>query len=384
MKLWQLILCAPGLIALGSVLWSTYLLYLQFRKPPHQKNISDFTGTQNPGVSILKPLKGIDADLKSNLESFFRLRGTFELIFSVAQGDDPAVAVVLELLQRYPAVAAHLIIGEQNVGLNPKINNLLRGIAEARYDWVLISDSNVHTAENLLEELFAVTEDPSTQVGLVTGVIVGTQPSNWGARLEAMMLNSYYARGMVLAFAVDRPCAVGKAMLFKRSVAQRFGGLKTLSQFLAEDYQAGQAFLQLGYSIKLMKQPVAQVLGALSFQTFWRRHVRWGLLRKTQVPLLFYTEWILTSLLSGALLAVALTSHATASLEVWSLFIAIWMGADACSASLLGAPWTWRSPFDWLVREALHLPIWCAVALKSTVLWRGERLRIGAGGLLET
>ena len=75
-----------GLIA---VLWVT-------RRP---RKLPDHT----PPVTICKPLKGVDEGLEENLRSFFRLDyPTFQLLFCVAEADDPAIAVVNRLLAEFP------------------------------------------------------------------------------------------------------------------------------------------------------------------------------------------------------------------------------------------------------------------------------------------
>ena len=65
-----------------------------------------------PGVSILRPLRGLDCNLYDNLEASFRQRyPNFEIIFSVAESDDSAIPIVQALMDRYPEVDAKLIIG---------------------------------------------------------------------------------------------------------------------------------------------------------------------------------------------------------------------------------------------------------------------------------
>ena len=71
-----------------------------------------------PGVSILRPLKGLDQNLYENLESTFTQDyHNFEILFSVADENDQALPVVYELLAKYPEVKARVIIGKllQNI-----------------------------------------------------------------------------------------------------------------------------------------------------------------------------------------------------------------------------------------------------------------------------
>jgi len=66
-----------------------------------------------PGVSILRPLKGLDTNLYENLEStFIQEYPNFEILFSVADENDQALFIVRELITKYPQVKAEIVIGE--------------------------------------------------------------------------------------------------------------------------------------------------------------------------------------------------------------------------------------------------------------------------------
>ena len=81
------------------------------RKPSPQ---SSKLGQDAPGVSILRPLKGVDLELAENLRSSFEQRyPKFEIIYSVARENDPAVSVVHQLMKEYPDVECRLIIGKR-------------------------------------------------------------------------------------------------------------------------------------------------------------------------------------------------------------------------------------------------------------------------------
>jgi ceramide glucosyltransferase len=66
-----------------------------------------------PGVTILRPLKGLDTNLYENLESTFTQEyPKYEIIMSVADELDQALPVVRDLLVKYPDVNAKVIIGK--------------------------------------------------------------------------------------------------------------------------------------------------------------------------------------------------------------------------------------------------------------------------------
>ncbi|KAA1121241.1 hypothetical protein PGTUg99_027953 [Puccinia graminis f. sp. tritici] len=78
--------------------------------------------------------------------SWLLVLNRFEIIFCVAHPDDPARKVAQELISKYPAVRARLLIGdgEEQVGVNPKINNLMEAYRTAEADllWILDSDNS--------------------------------------------------------------------------------------------------------------------------------------------------------------------------------------------------------------------------------------------------
>src|SRR5579862_6005217 len=56
-----------------------------------------------PSVSILKPVKGVDAQAFKNFASFCQQHfDNYELLFGVADGNDPAVALVEQLQKEFP------------------------------------------------------------------------------------------------------------------------------------------------------------------------------------------------------------------------------------------------------------------------------------------
>ncbi len=332
-------------------------------------------------ISVLKPLKGLEPGLETNLQSFFQQDyPDFELIFCVADFDDPALAVVSRLLDRYPNVNARLHVGAPNTEVNPKICNLLPGYALARHEWILISDSNVRVGPTHLKD---VAEKMADDVGVVTAVILGTDPRGIGAHLEAVFLNTFHARWMQILYGLGHPCVVGKTMFFRRSAMDRFGGLKCLGPFLAEDYMAGQIMRRLGLRTELVASPVPQPIGNSSFERFWMRHVRWGRLRRAQLPPSFYAEPFQSSVGSGACGAIAMAILGWPVLPFLAAHFLLWALADFLLMVSLGARPTPVTFLIWLLREALALPHWVHVGRGRTIDWRGRSMRLCPGGLIE-
>lgn len=186
--------------------------------------------------------------MQTSLRTFFQLDyPDYEILFCVADADDSAIPVIRKLMAEFTHIPSRLHIGAASAGANPKVNNLIPVYDRALHDRILISDSNVRVPPCYLRRMVSVM---ANDVGIVTAVVAGMEPSHWGGRLEAVYLNTFVARWMQIAYAIGHPCVMGKTMLFRRSVLDRFGGLKTLSRYVAEDYMAGQAMLRLVFAPK--------------------------------------------------------------------------------------------------------------------------------------
>lgn len=371
--------------------FGTYLTLRRLRREgsrrSEQKQVAP--ASELPAISILKPLKGIDEGLAENLKSFFELQyPNYEVIFAVADANDPAIAVAESVISanisgelglvRRPA---QILVGEEVVGLNPKINNLVRAYDYAENDLILISDSNVRARSMYLQELAQAIASPD--VGLVTALVAGVNAQGFGGNLEASFLNSFCARGMSIAFFAGRPIVVGKSMLFRKSLASRFGGLRSLGSFLAEDYVAGRLVEKLGYRVVLTQDTVDQHLGAHSLKQFWSRHVRWGRLRRTQAPFFFPLELLQNSVVTCFIGAIAVPSFFSVGLPTFiAAHLGFWAACDWALMRRMGRTGL-RETFAWIAREFLSIPLYIQIYMNNTVQWRGQRLRLRAGGVLE-
>lgn len=334
-------------------------------------------------ISILKPLKGVDHALEENLETFFHLDyPVFEILFTIADPLDPARAVVERLLRKFPRVRARLIMGDEKIGMNPKVNNMARSYRAAAHDWIWITDSNVRVRPDALKRMVAHIEPG---VGVLTSVVGGCDPRGFFGHLEAVFLNTYYARWMVVSDRVfGRPCVMGKSMMFQKRNAERFGGLRSLGRFLAEDYMTGEAMRRLGLRIVTVTDPISQPIGRYALGAFWARHVRWGRIRKAQVPLAILAEPLLGSVLSGILGAIGANWLWQVPMDQFlAAHLLIWGALDIWQMRAMGMRWSRWMPLAWFFRELIAIPLWLDTICGDTILWRGRRMRLLPGGILE-
>lgn len=326
------------------------------------------------GVSVLRPVRGLDPYDELTLRSGFELKyPNYELILCCADADDAAVPTIRRLIAEYPRVDAKLLIGRDDVFSNPKLNNLIKGWRAARHDWIVMADSNVLMPPDYIERLL---EGWKPDTGLLCAPPIGGFPHGLWAEVECAFLNTYQARWQYAADTVGLGFAQGKTMLWRRDVLERAGGIRTLGAEIAEDAAATKVVRRAGLNVRLVDQAFVQPLGSRSMSQVWARQVRWARLRRATFPLYFVPE-----VLSGALppllsAAVAAAGADVSVLGVVAPMAAFWYGCEAYLARSAGWHAGRWSPLAWIIRDLMLPVLWAQAWLGKTFSWRGNDMSL--------
>jgi ceramide glucosyltransferase len=353
-------------IHLASVL----IVIARFRRSARQKPLP----RHFPPISLVRPLCGIDNYGADTLRSTFALDyPRYEIVFCVACANDPVVPLVEALMAEHAGMTAKLLCGDERIGSNPKLNNVLKGWRAAAHDWIVIADSNVLMPSDYIQRLFASWR---ADTGLVASPPVGCMPQGFWAGIECMFLNTYQARWQYFADALGCGFAQGKTMLWRRADLERAGGIRALASEVAEDAAATKVVRAAGLKVRLVDAPFEQPLGYRSAKDVWNRQLRWARLRRASFMPYFFPEIIsggVLPMVAAACVAAATGFPAIASVGLLAI---IWYGAEMLLAAAAGWYLPALYPLQALVRDLLVPVLWISAWRGNGFVWRGNEMQV--------
>jgi len=371
-----LLLLGTAMLGLGALTVMLLLTLLHLRRPA-------LVPAEWPGISVLKPLCGADDDLAANIASFAALpyAGDYEVLLGVRSPVDPAWPVAEEAVRRWPG-RMRLVRQEREVGLNPKVNQLVGMTRAARHDLLVISDSNIRVPDGYLGDIAAHLCRPG--VACVTHPIGGQGHRSLGALLDNVHLASTIATGMVAAHRLARrELVVGKSMALWREDLELLGGFESVANVLAEDHALGNRIREeLGRKVAVSSLPVWNIAVEKSVGHFFRRYLRWSIIHRTAIRFPTYLAESLLNPIPLAMIGFALrpTSGAAVTLVACAVLKPT---LDAVAFSRLR-----RELFSWQafgvvwVKDLVLFLTWVNGLFARTVVWRGNRLRVRSGSQL--
>ncbi|KAI5639187.1 glycosyl transferase family 21 domain-containing protein [Phthorimaea operculella] len=366
------------------VLWLMHIMALSYSKWKLHRTVDRSPPEQPyPGVSIIKPLTGVDPNLFSNLETFFTLDyPTYEILFCVESEQDPAVMLVNSLIHKYPAVEARLFIGGMHVGVNPKINNMQPAWLEARHPLVLVSDAGIRMRDDALLDMV---QHMRPDCGIVHQMPFVCDAEGFAAVYEKVFFGTAQARMYLSADLLGINCHVGMSSLVRKAALEEVGGLAAFGDYLAEDYFMAQKVVERGWKMRVASQPALQNSGARSVGALQARLTRWARLRIAMVPTTVMLEPLSECLPLGA--GAAWASGVLLNAEPLPFFLVhvlVWFLSDWLMLRSVqnGSPPFTKVQFllGWVWSELCAPFVLLIALLNPEIAWRTRCYRLDWGG----
>lgn len=345
--------------------------------------------SSHPGVSIIKPIIGIDDNLYSNLETFFTTDyHKFELLFCFNTQDDPAVKLVESLIKKYPDVETNMFFGGEKIGLNPKINNMMPAYRIAKYPLIMISDSAIYMRSDAISDMVH-TMMSNEKMALVTQTPFCKDRPGFAAAFEQIYFGTSHARIYLAGNCLQFNCPTGMSSMMKKDALEECGGFAGFSGYLAEDFFFGKKLAARGYKSGISTHPALQNSASVTIRSFTNRICRWVKLRMAMMPQIVLVEPLQDCFPSGLIISFSLNYLFNVDiLTTMIIHTAFWITSDYLVMYRMQNRKMTLSPMRflllWLLRELSAPLVFIKAALEPSVRWRDNVFHLAWGGRIKS
>ena len=322
-------------------------------------------------VSVLKPLCGVEDNLYENLRSFCDQEyPSYQVLFGVRRGEDPAASVVRRLMKEYPQRDLALVVSDLSLGTNPKVGLLDTLSRRARYDTLVMADSDIRVGREYLNVVVNPLVD--RRVGLVTCLYKGRPTRGVWSVLGAMFINEWFFPSAVVATTFGRvEYAFGATIACRRETLTAIGGFERLADDLADDYVLGARVARLGLRVVVPPYVVETVVADTALTALWGHELRWARTLRAVRPI-GYLLSVVTYGLPLSLLFVA-ASGGRLGVAVMATHLVLRLAVSHAVGRVFDLPRRWPMVLLSPARDTLSLILWLTSFTGRAIRWRGQR-----------
>jgi ceramide glucosyltransferase len=345
-----------------------------FKKPPAISPSS----VGLPPISILKPIRGLDRETHENYASFAAQDyPEFEILFGVSDAADPAIPVIEKLIRDFPQRPIRLLIGSEPLGGSDKMNKVCRMARQARFDLLIVSDSDVRVGPNFLRAVAEPFRD--AQVGGVTCLYRGLTDGSLAADIEAVGNSADFAPGVLTAWMLGGrrlDFMLGAVMATTKRHVAAIGGFEALVDYFCDDYELGNRLAASGAGVELCRETVAIVYPRQTLAEAFRHQLRWNLSIRYSRPWghfgLLFAQGLFWTILGIALApSLWLACLYAAAYGLLRVDAALAVGGRGMGDQILRDK-AWLLP----VRDAFGFFVWLFSFFPQKIHWRGLQFRV--------
>lgn len=342
----------------------------------HLRLKSKVNSSFEPGISVLKPLRGLDPNTREAFVSQLQQDyPQFEILFGSQDDDDRAAEMARDLQLEFPGAPMRVISGAAPAS-NGKVGVLIKLARHARYPVWVVNDSDIRVTATYLREVIAPLAD--RDIGLVT-CLYRAKAHTLAAAWEAFGIAADFMPSTLVAPLVGvREFGLGSTLAFRAEDLEQAGGFASVADYLADDYQIAKRLTGSGKRGLISTYVVETSLNDDSWLGVWRHQVRWARTIRVSkgkghlgLPITQAGVWIVAALLCG----MWIPTLALAIARILAAFIA--------AGFVLRAPAT--AAFCWLAPawDLYAFAVWAASYAGRQVRWRDVRLTIDSEGRIE-
>jgi ceramide glucosyltransferase len=351
---------------------------IRFRSDVRRQFAALPSDAQLPPVSVLKPVHGLEAQLKENIESFFRQDyPNYEILFAADEANDAALDVVREVCGRYPHIPTRILV-TGTPWPNPVVYSF-HSLAEAAAHEILVTtDSDVEVDPNYLSQVVSPLLDP--HVGMVTCLYRGKNAAGFFSSLTAIGMSVEMTAGVLVANLLEgMKFGLGPTTVVRKDSLASIGGYTALRDYIAYDFAIGNLMAKAGYRVVLSGHVINHVVNQKSFRHMWQNQLRWAQTTRYSRPKGHFGSGLIFAMPYGLLGFLA-----AAGLGHWGFGILLLAAAvlnRLAEAWMVGwivvrDPKVRRTPWLYPLRDLLGFLVWFASYLRLRYVWRDSRFEL--------
>jgi ceramide glucosyltransferase len=328
---------------------------------------------------MLKPIYGLERNLERNLRSVLSQdHPDYQVVMSVQRLDDPALPLLRRLEQEYGPERTTVVAVRSEPVVNGKVQNLENALSAARYDVLIISDSDVFTHPDYLTRIAAPLRD--ADVGYVCTLYKGADTRRWYEQLELLSYNAEFIPSAVFAYMTRASgMCLGASVALRRTTLEAVGGFASLADYLVEDYELGRRILERGQRMVLLPYFVDLTVDLDGAKSWWRHQIYWDQNTRMARPIGFAAS-VLIRALPFALLYAAFRLFDPLGLAVLLAALVVRLSTAAGTALIFrdgaGLRALWLLP----LRDLAGLLFWTLAMGKRKFIRRGREFGLARGG----
>ncbi len=374
-------------ISLSFVVTLVFLFCVIIFRENKKYKAEDISVKNYPKISLLKPFKGVDDSIETNLESYYKLDyPNYEIIIGVETLRDPCVHFIEKVKNRYPNIKTTIIATGVQQMLNPKVDSLAKLAQKATGEIYWLNDANTRVKPDMLKRLLNEYERNNSKI--VFSPVKGTGGNSIGSIMENAYINLFLSGGVISAWKLlHKTVIVGKSMFMEKEALDKLGGYKIFGNYLAEDYVMGEIYRENKIPVSTNCVWVTNYNSSTSVKDFVSRVRRWCSMRFRLEPF-YYIGEIFTNPISIALLALPFLGEngfavlaATIILKIIIEYVCLFTvnREDSRNKKIL-----LLYPLLMIYKDILLFLIYPVPFLKNTVKWRGKKIFIGKNSLISS
>jgi len=381
--MWLILYIVLGLAIVGTVSSAVFLglatvAVIRFHSDTRRQLRSMPDDAHLPPVSVLKPVHGLEARLKENIESFFRQDyPNYEILFAADEADDAALQVVREVCARYPHIPTRILV-TGTPWPNPVVYAFHRMAEVAAHEILVTTDSDVEVDSRYLREIVPPLLDP--KVGMVTCVYRGKNAAGFFSGLTAIGMSVEMTAGVLVANLLEgMKFGLGPTTVVRKDSLASIGGYTALRDYIAYDFAIGNLIAKAGYRVLLSGHIINHVVNQKSFRHMWQNQLRWAQTTRYSRPKGHFGSGLVFAMPYGLLgfVAAGLLGH----WEVGEFLLGVAVVNRLVEAWLVGwtvvrDPQIRRAPWLYPLRDLLGFAVWFASYLKLRYVWRDSRFEL--------